>query len=119
MEICTNVHHVLCCIRPSCNARYPKTFSVRLLRRIDSLSHYGTRLRCVDGNRPRTMGSGGHPSHPQPIFLGQGLLSRKFELSGEASAAAGPVGRHASAGTDWKMDTEALSYSRSKGLFAG
>jgi SH3 domain-containing YSC84-like protein 1 len=32
---------------------------------------------------------------------------------------AGPVGRHASAGTDWKMNTEALSYSRSKGLFAG
>ena len=49
----------------------------------------------------------------------QALLSSKFELSGEASAAAGPVGRHASAGTDWKMDTEALSYSRSKGLFAG
>ena len=49
----------------------------------------------------------------------QGLLSSKFELSGEASAAAGPVGRHASAGTDWKMTTEALSYSRSKGLFAG
>ena len=33
----------------------------------------------------------------------QGLLSSKFELSGEASASAGPVGRHASAGTDWKM----------------
>jgi SH3 domain-containing YSC84-like protein 1 len=49
----------------------------------------------------------------------QSLLSSKFELSGEASAAAGPVGRHASAGTDWKMNTEALSYSRTKGLFAG
>ena len=49
----------------------------------------------------------------------QGLLSSKFELSGEASATAGPVGRHASAGTDWKLNTEALSYSRSKGLFAG
>ncbi|MGA9565214.1 MAG: lipid-binding SYLF domain-containing protein [Candidatus Korobacteraceae bacterium] len=49
----------------------------------------------------------------------QGLLSSKFELSGEASAAAGPVGRHASAGTDWKINTEALSYSRTKGLFAG
>ena len=48
----------------------------------------------------------------------QGLLSSKFELSGEASATAGPVGRHASAGTDWKMNTEALSYSRTKGLFA-
>ncbi len=49
----------------------------------------------------------------------QALLSSKFELTGEASATAGPVGRHASAGTDWKMDTEALSYSRTKGLFAG
>jgi SH3 domain-containing YSC84-like protein 1 len=49
----------------------------------------------------------------------QGLLSNKFELTGEAAAAAGPVGRHASAGTDWKMNTEALSYSRTKGLFAG
>lgn len=49
----------------------------------------------------------------------QKLLSSKFELSGEASAAAGPVGRHASAGTDRKMNTEALSYSRTKGLFAG
>jgi lipid-binding SYLF domain-containing protein len=49
----------------------------------------------------------------------QGLLSSKFELTGEASATAGPVGRHASAGTDWKMNTEALSYSRTKGLFVG
>jgi lipid-binding SYLF domain-containing protein len=49
----------------------------------------------------------------------QGLLSSKFELSGEASATAGPVGRHASAGTDWKMNTEALSYSRAKGVFVG
>jgi len=47
------------------------------------------------------------------------LLSSKFQISGEGSAAAGPVGRHASAGTDWKMDTEILSYSRSKGIFAG
>jgi lipid-binding SYLF domain-containing protein len=49
----------------------------------------------------------------------QHLLSSKFQLSGEASAAAGPVGRHASAGTDWKLDTEILTYSRSKGVFAG
>jgi lipid-binding SYLF domain-containing protein len=49
----------------------------------------------------------------------QGLLSSKFELSGEASAVGGPVGRHASAGTDWKLNTQALSYSRSKGLFVG
>jgi lipid-binding SYLF domain-containing protein len=49
----------------------------------------------------------------------QHLLSSKFELSGDASAAAGPVGRHASAGTDWKMNTEVLTYSRAQGLFAG
>ena len=49
----------------------------------------------------------------------QQLLSSKFQISGEGSAAAGPVGRHASAGTDWKMDTEMLTYSRSKGIFAG
>ncbi len=47
------------------------------------------------------------------------LLSSKFQISGEGSAAAGPVGRHASAGTDWKMDTQMLTYSRSKGVFAG
>jgi SH3 domain-containing YSC84-like protein 1 len=47
------------------------------------------------------------------------LLASKFQISGEGSAAAGPVGRHASAGTDWKMDTEMLTYSRSKGVFAG
>lgn len=49
----------------------------------------------------------------------QHLLSSKFELTGEGSAAAGPVGRHASAGTDWKMNTEMLTYSRSRGVFAG
>jgi len=49
----------------------------------------------------------------------QQLLSSKFQISGEGSAAAGPVGRHASAGTDWKMDTEMLTYSRAKGVFAG
>jgi SH3 domain-containing YSC84-like protein 1 len=49
----------------------------------------------------------------------QHLLSSKFELTGEGSFAAGPVGRHASAGTDWKMNTEMLTYSRSKGVFAG
>src|SRR5438105_5917454 len=49
----------------------------------------------------------------------QHLLSSKFQISGEGSAAAGPVGRHASAGTDWKLNTELLNYSRSKGAFAG
>jgi SH3 domain-containing YSC84-like protein 1 len=49
----------------------------------------------------------------------QHLLSSKFQVSGDASASAGPVGRHASAGTDWTMNTELLTYSRSRGAFAG
>jgi lipid-binding SYLF domain-containing protein len=49
----------------------------------------------------------------------QHLLSSKFELNGDGSVAAGPVGRQATAGTDWKLNTEVLSYSRSKGVFAG
>jgi lipid-binding SYLF domain-containing protein len=47
------------------------------------------------------------------------LLSNKFEIGGEVSAAAGPLGRHASAGTDWKINTQILTYSRAKGAFAG
>ncbi len=49
----------------------------------------------------------------------QEMLKNKFKLGGDAAAAAGPVGRNASAGTDWKLNAEFLSYSRSKGLFAG
>jgi SH3 domain-containing YSC84-like protein 1 len=83
-------------------------------------------------------------SAPAPVFLGGGsyglqiggegvdliivvmddkgvqhLLSSKFEIGVDASAAAGPVGRDASAGTNWKLNSEMLSYSRAKGLFAG
>jgi lipid-binding SYLF domain-containing protein len=47
------------------------------------------------------------------------LLSDKFQIGAQASAAAGPVGRHASAGTDWKLETEILSYARAKGAFVG
>jgi lipid-binding SYLF domain-containing protein len=47
------------------------------------------------------------------------LLSNKFTLGGEATAAAGPVGRDLSAQTDAVMRAEMLSYSRSRGLFAG
>ncbi len=47
------------------------------------------------------------------------LLSSKFKIGGDASAAAGPVGRHAAADTDWKMRAQVLTYSRSRGLFAG
>ena len=47
------------------------------------------------------------------------LINSHFEIGGDASAAAGPVGRHASADTDWKLNTEILTYSRAKGIFAG
>jgi lipid-binding SYLF domain-containing protein len=47
------------------------------------------------------------------------MLNSKFKVGADASAAAGPVGRHASADTDWKMNAEILTYSRAKGVFAG
>ena len=49
----------------------------------------------------------------------QDMLKNKFKLGADAAASAGPVGRNAQAGTDWKMNAELLTYSRSKGLFAG
>jgi SH3 domain-containing YSC84-like protein 1 len=49
----------------------------------------------------------------------QALLKDKFKIGGDASAAAGPVGRSGQAATDWKMSAELLSYSRAKGIFAG
>lgn len=47
------------------------------------------------------------------------LLSSKFKVGADASAAAGPVGREAAADTDWKMKAEVLTYSRARGIFAG
>jgi lipid-binding SYLF domain-containing protein len=47
------------------------------------------------------------------------LLADKFKLGGDASVAAGPVGRNATASTDVSLTAEILSYSRSKGIFAG
>ena len=49
----------------------------------------------------------------------QEMLKNKFKIGGDAAASAGPVGRNAQAGTDWKLNAEFLTYSRSKGLFAG
>ena len=49
----------------------------------------------------------------------QSLMSDKFKLGADASVAAGPVGRNAAASTDLKLNAEILSYSRSKGIFAG
>lgn len=47
------------------------------------------------------------------------MLKRNFKLGADASVAAGPVGRDAQAATDFKMDAQILTYSRTKGLFAG
>lgn len=47
------------------------------------------------------------------------LMEAKFQVGGAASATAGPIGRTASADTTWKANTEILTYSRTKGLFAG
>ena len=49
----------------------------------------------------------------------QAMLKNKFKIGADAAASAGPVGRNAQAGTDWKLNAEFLTYSRSKGLFAG
>ena len=66
---------------------------------------------------------GGQASDVIMLIMNKGgmdnLLSSKFKLGGDASAAAGPVGRHAAADTDWKMRAQVLTYSRSRGLFAG
>ncbi len=49
----------------------------------------------------------------------QDLLKSKFKIGGDASAAAGPVGRDTQAATNWKLQSELLTWSRAKGLFAG
>jgi lipid-binding SYLF domain-containing protein len=92
----------------------------------------------------RTANNAAAWSAPAPVFLGGGswgaqiggqssdilmlvmndkgaqqLLSSKFKVGVDASAAAGPIGRKAGADTNWKLNSEILTYSRSKGLFAG
>jgi SH3 domain-containing YSC84-like protein 1 len=49
----------------------------------------------------------------------QQMLHNKFKIGADAAASAGPVGRNAQAGTDWKLGAEFLTWSRSRGLFAG
>jgi len=49
----------------------------------------------------------------------ENLTSNSFKIGGDASVAAGPVGREATAATDYKFEAEILSYSRSRGVFAG
>jgi SH3 domain-containing YSC84-like protein 1 len=66
---------------------------------------------------------GGQASDLVMLIMNKGgmdnLLASQFKLGADASAAAGPVGRHAAADTDWKMRAQVLTYSRSRGLFAG
>jgi lipid-binding SYLF domain-containing protein len=66
---------------------------------------------------------GGSETDVVLLVMNQGavdkLLSSKFTIGGDASAAAGPVGRTASAQTDAQLHAELLTYSRSRGLFAG
>jgi SH3 domain-containing YSC84-like protein 1 len=66
---------------------------------------------------------GGQATDVVMLFMNQNganqLLNSKFKIGGDVSAAAGPVGRQASASTDWKMRSEILTYSRSRGLYAG
>lgn len=47
------------------------------------------------------------------------LMDAKFQIGGDVSGAAGPIGRSFSAGTDWKANAQILTYSRAKGVFAG
>jgi SH3 domain-containing YSC84-like protein 1 len=66
---------------------------------------------------------GGSETDVIMLVMNQGgvakLLSSKFTIGADASVAAGPVGRTTSANTDAKMHAEILSYSRSRGAFAG
>ena len=66
---------------------------------------------------------GGSETDVVLLVMNQGgvkkLLSSKFTVGADASAAAGPVGRTSSAATDAQMHAEILTYSRARGLFAG
>ncbi len=66
---------------------------------------------------------GGEATDLVMVFLGdrgmEHLISDHFKLGGDASAAAGPVGRNAAADTDLEMKDKILTYSRSRGIFAG
>lgn len=66
---------------------------------------------------------GGSETDVVMLLMNQGaidkLLSSKFTIGGDASAAAGPVGRTASAQTDAQLHAQLLTYSRASGLFAG
>jgi len=66
---------------------------------------------------------GGQAADVVLVFLNSNaqrlIASNSFDMGGEASVAAGPVGRNLSAGTDYKLNAEIYSYSKTKGVFAG
>jgi lipid-binding SYLF domain-containing protein len=66
---------------------------------------------------------GGEATDLVLVFMGdrgmQHLMADHFKIGGDASAAAGPVGRNAAAETDVELNDKILTYSRSRGLFAG
>jgi SH3 domain-containing YSC84-like protein 1 len=66
---------------------------------------------------------GGQSADVVLVFLNRSaprlIASSSFDLGGQASVAAGPVGRNLSAETDYKLSAEIYSYSKTKGLFAG
>ncbi len=80
------------------------------------------RFIAIDGGRVGYQ-IGGSSTDIVMLFMNEhalhSLLSDKFKLGADASVAAGPVGRNAAASTDLKLNAEILSYSRSKGVFAG
>ncbi len=85
------------------------------MERTRILRHHRRQLGPADRRRRHRPGHDHSERHAECISL----LSSKFEIGADASAAAGPVGRHASADTDWKMNAEILTYSRARGAFAG
>src|SRR2546421_9761098 len=81
-----------------------------------------SRLSAVKGG---TFGLqiGGQAADVVLVFLNQDasrlIATSSFDLGGQASVAAGPVGRNLSAETDYKLSAEIYSYSKTQGLFAG
>src|SRR6266404_9389408 len=91
--------------------------------RANILADRGAHLRCTRSKAPASDFRGGQATDLVLLVMNNkgasSILSSKVKLGVDASAAAGPKGRDASADTDAYMRAEILSYSRSRGLFAG
>ncbi len=99
--------------------RYGK--GVMIVRGLDNVWHYPVLVSLTGGSVGWQIGA----QSTDVILVFKSIKSvkaiekGKFTLGADASVAAGPVGRHAEAGTDIKLESEIYSYSRSRGLFAG